>query len=794
MATTAVAADAAAATGDKKFGKFAANIFALTERTRLAREELEKMSDVTSQLREQCELQERETANLEKEQSLAREEVEGLKKRIEGLTAEKSKIEQKLEELRVENAKLDSFVRQHELYSLLWKDVDLSKYLVAAAPFGGPIAMIRMDRKLLALQSQSSRPVMHFFTSSGKLIHQFQWDKGRIVGMGWTSTEELLCVLEHGYVRVFNLHGEYTQFSMGQDAKEYGIADCHIWCNGVIVLTGNNCLVVVTDLSEPKPKNLADPGAVLQDQPHSWAIIPPHQTLSRHLEVLIAVDHTVIQVDATNVVDQRLENGPYIRMALSPNGKFLALYNAEGRVWVVSSDFQKHLADFPTNSTIPPLQMAWCGSDAVVLHWEDTVLVVGPFGDWIKYSVDGVACLVSEIDGMRIICADKCFFLQRVPSATEDVFKIGSTTPGAILYDSLDHFEKGNPRADENIRNIKGNLIEAVETCLEAASHEFDTQRQKTLLRVRKSVGDSDQLCKIIVEKMGSEKMSISFAEIAKTAYQTGQTKLATQLLDYEPKAANQVPLLMSMDQDSRALVKAIDSGDTDLVYAVILHMKRKHPIAEFFRLLHGKTLATNLLETYSKQQDMQLLKDFYYQDDRRTERANVMFTESFEQSQLNARLAKLKESLKLFQEDKERTFEVKAIEDQIKLLQAQSAIERDTGHSFFNLTVSQTIYKLLILGHGNRAAKLKSDLKVPEKRYLWIKARVLVEQRNWEGLDKFIKSSTKFVSLAAIVELLIKSNELQQAKVYAETLAKTPAGAQEGNAFLALISNATPR
>jgi hypothetical protein len=69
------------------------------------------------------------------------------------------------------------------------------------------------------------------------------------------------------------------------------------------------------------------------------------------------------------------------------------------------------------------------------------------------------------------------------------------------------------------------------------------------------------------------------------------------------------------------------------LVYAVLLHMKRKHPIAEFFRLLHGKPLAMNLLESYSRQQDMQLLKDFYYQDDRRTERANVMFVESFEQT-----------------------------------------------------------------------------------------------------------------------------------------------------------------
>jgi hypothetical protein len=36
-------------------------------------------------------------------------------------------------------------------------------------------------------------------------------------------------------------------------------------------------------------------------------------------------------------------------------------------------------------------------------------------------------------------------------------------------------------------------------------------------------------------------------------------------LLDYEPRAADQVPLLMSMQEDELALIKAIESGDTDL-------------------------------------------------------------------------------------------------------------------------------------------------------------------------------------------------------------------------------------
>lgn len=34
--------------------------------------------------------------------------------------------------------------------------------------------------------------------------------------MGWTDTEQLLCVLEDGTVRMYNILGEYTQFSLGK--------------------------------------------------------------------------------------------------------------------------------------------------------------------------------------------------------------------------------------------------------------------------------------------------------------------------------------------------------------------------------------------------------------------------------------------------------------------------------------------------------------------------------------------------------------------------------------------------
>jgi vacuolar protein sorting-associated protein 16 len=66
------------------------------------------------------------------------------------------------------------------------------------------------------------------------------------------------------------------------------------------------------------------------------------------------------------------------------------------------------------------------------------------------------------------------------------------------------------------------------------------------------------------------------------------------------------------------------------IVYLVIFHLKRKLPLGEFFRLINNKPLACNLLQVYCKEQDRELLKDFYYQDDRRIESANLSLEESF--------------------------------------------------------------------------------------------------------------------------------------------------------------------
>jgi hypothetical protein len=64
------------------------------------------------------------------------------------------------------------------------------------------------------------------------------------------------------------------------------------------------------------------------------------------------------------------------------------------------------------------------------------------------------------------------------------IFRPGSTSPSAILYDAWESFTERLPKADENIRSIRPELAAAVDECIEAAGQEWEPYWQRRLLNV----------------------------------------------------------------------------------------------------------------------------------------------------------------------------------------------------------------------------------------------------------------------------------------------------------------------
>lgn len=154
----------------------------------------------------------------------------------------------------------------------------------------------------------------------------------------------------------------------------------------MVALLSNNALVSVSSYDEPRPKQLASPP---DGEVHAWTVVSPSFTLSRSVEILLSIDKTIYVVDATDCEDRFLDIGPFTHISVSPNGKFAALYAADGKAHVITADFQSRLSEHDSKSRIPPKYLQWCGNDAVVIAWDDEVNVVGPSNAVARYFYEG---------------------------------------------------------------------------------------------------------------------------------------------------------------------------------------------------------------------------------------------------------------------------------------------------------------------------------------------------------------------------------------------------------------------
>ena len=260
--------------------------------------------------------------------------------------------------------------------------------------------------------------------------------------------------------------------------------------------------------------------------------------------------------------------------------------------------------------------------------------------------------------------------------------------------------------------------------------------------KVRTSSADEDAICKAVVEKL-ADKRGISYESISRAAHDEGRGHLATQLLHHEPRAGKQVPLLLSMEEDDLALDKSLESGDTDLVFFVLLHLKNKLSLASFFRMLSNRPVASALVESSAATSDTSLLKDLYYQDDRPLDSANLIFKSALDQDSNSQTVDKLKVASKLLSDSKgpAATQHQKHMAEAQQLLKVQDAFSRDLDESYNGLSLHDTMHLLIRSGYGKRALKLQSDFHVSEKIFAWIRLRALAAARNWGDIEDLAKA-----------------------------------------------------
>jgi len=194
--------------------------------------------------------------------------------------------------------------------------------------------------------------------------------------------------------------------------------------------------------------------------------------------------------------------------------------------------------------------------------------------------------------------------------------------------------------------------------------------------------------------------------------------------------------------------------------------------------MIRNRSVAMSLMISYSKQQDLKLLKDLYHQLEQPREIANISVMEGYQSQDIDRRLTQLQEALVLYTESKD-LFAAKSTEEQIKLLLLQRDLEATLddgkGVKFVDCSVNDTLSKLIVLGQSKRASKIKSDFKVPDKRFWWIKIKALVSVKDWMSLEKFAKEKKSPIGYVPFVDECIRAGALAEAEKYITKIQEAP-------------------
>lgn len=112
-----------------------------------------------------------------------------------------------------------------------------------------------------------------------------QWDSGRLLAMGWTNAEELLCVQTDGLVMRYDIFGQFQhKLYVDEEAKDTKVIDARIFATpngtGVAVMTSTYRVFLINNVKEPKTRRLPDiPSECLR---LVWSAVPSEW--SRHSE------------------------------------------------------------------------------------------------------------------------------------------------------------------------------------------------------------------------------------------------------------------------------------------------------------------------------------------------------------------------------------------------------------------------------------------------------------------------------------------------------------------------------
>lgn len=336
----------------------------------------------------------------------------------------------------------------------------------------------------------------------------------RVLAMGWNGEDVLIIVQSNGRVTRFGLDGRLVdEWSLPEEEVLY---DATVTEDGQAVMRtvegklwvvggeggGQRAVCLVQDSRLQPPKRTASSSHGLS------TMAATADSEDGSISVFLTCTGGMLGKAVPSEVSVSSLQATLEHLTPSPSGTLLAASLPEGDVMVVTTEHLDVVARSRPYEEVStdgkrrlPRQLAWCGNHAVAALYDNTLVLIGPRGGCVSWSLSTPTFLATEFDGLRLLSTSSIEFVELVPREIHRIFALGSTDAAALLYDSVKVQNDGGTVPFEGVSstNVEDHslkkysavelllddksIVEAAECCALAAKLEWSLTYQQSLLR-----------------------------------------------------------------------------------------------------------------------------------------------------------------------------------------------------------------------------------------------------------------------------------------------------------------------
>ncbi|CDW59792.1 Vacuolar protein sorting-associated protein 16-li ke protein [Trichuris trichiura] len=229
----------------------------------------------------------------------------------------------------------------------------------------------------------------------------------------------------------------------------------------------------------------------------------------------------------------------------------------------------------------------------------------------------------------------------------------------------------------------------------------------------------SDDLIVSQIRAKSAEFPNLSKAAIAEIAVKFKRTELAAKLLNYEGNLASQVLMLMTLGRKEKALARAAQSKDPELICFVILKLIHSmEKLCDFDLLIRNFEIPFTLYKLYIREDNPQQLKYVFEETDDFLGQAEYHLKRCVEQSlfDVTGKIESAKAAQKCFAVAKDDFF-TSQMADYFKLLNLQAEMEEKYGEMFVDCSLRETVKRLFLANEAARAEEMQKQFKISDSQ-----------------------------------------------------------------------------